>query len=225
MTVTNSDGTRPRPAVLGSLGYLLSNLPLGVAGFSVMAVLFTAGLGTAVVWVGLPVLAAAVLIARGAGQLERVRVHRMLGTYIATPYKPLPAAGVKARWLARLSDGATWREVLYLVVLLPLGIAEFVVVVTVWSIGLALAALPFYCTRLPGGAYFFPSFDLRWIVVDSPVAALPWAALGLVVLALAAVVTRGLGTAHAHFARGVLGPGPRARRLAGSDIGSPAPVA
>ncbi|NIH85222.1 sensor domain-containing protein [Amycolatopsis granulosa] len=225
MTVTTSDGTRPRPPLLGSLGYLLSNLPLGVAGFSVMVVLFTAGLGTAVVWVGLPILAAAVLVARGAGRLERVRVHRMLRAYIATPYKPLPESGVRARWLARLSDGATWREVLYLVVLLPLGIAEFVLVVAFWSTGLALATLPFYCTLLPGGAYSFPSFDQRWFVVDSPVAALPWAALGLVVLALAVAVTRGLGTAHAYFARGVLGPGPRARRLAGSDIGSPAPVA
>ncbi|GAB3565447.1 sensor domain-containing protein [Amycolatopsis endophytica] len=219
MAATFSDGTRPHPPVLGSLGYLLSNLPLGIAGFTAMVTLFTVGAGTAIIWVGLPVLAAAILLARAGGQFERARVHRMLGAYIANPYKPLPPEGAKARWKARVSDGATWRDVLYLVLLLPLGIADFTVVVTVWSVGLAATFLPFYCTYLPGGAYFFPEYDLRWIVVDSPVDALPWAALGLVILALAVALTRGLGTLHAHFARAVLGPGPRARRLAEEPTG------
>lgn len=224
-TYSELDGSRPHPPVLGSLGYLLSNLPLGVAGFSVLVTLFTAGLGTAIVWVGLPVLAAAVLLARAAGRFERVRVHRMLGTYVASPYKPLPLEGLKGRWKARISDGATWRDALYLVLLLPLGIAEFVIVVTFWSVGLAAATLPFYCTYLPGGAYVFPAYDERWIVVGSPVAALPWAALGLIVLALAVAITRGLGTAHALFARAVLGPGPRARRLAESAVDQASAVA
>lgn len=214
MAANHSDGTRPRPPVLGSLGYLLSNLPLGIAGFTLMVTLFTAGVGTAVVWVGLPVLAAAVAVARSSARFERARVHRMLGAYIADPYQPLPASGMKERWKARLSDGATWRDALYLVLLLPLGIVEFTVVVTVWSVGLAGTFLPVYCTWLPGGAYFFPSGDLRWVVADSPVDALPWAALGLAVLALAVSLTRGLGTAHARLARAMLGPGPCARRLA-----------
>ncbi|WP_020417609.1 sensor domain-containing protein [Amycolatopsis sp. ATCC 39116] len=224
-TYSALDGTRPRPPVLGALGYLLCNLPLGVAGFALMVTLFTAGLGTAVVWVGLPVLAAGVLIARAAGRFERARVYRMLGAYIATPYKPLPEFGLKARWRARLTDGATWRDVLYLVLLLPLGIAEFTTVVAFWSVGLAATTLPFYCTYLPGGAYFFPAFDERWIVVDSPVDALPWAALGLIVLACAIALTRGMGTAHALFARAMLGPGPRARRLVESDTERPGAVA
>ncbi|MDQ0377101.1 sensor domain-containing protein [Amycolatopsis thermophila] len=224
-TFAEVDGTRPRPGVLGSLGYLLTNLPLGVAGFSAMVTLFTAGLSTAIVWVGLPVLAAAVLIARAAGRFERDRVHRLLGTYVATPYKPLPPGGLKGRWKARISDGATWRDALYLVLLLPIGIAEFVTVVTFWSVGLALVTLPFYCTYLPGGAYFFPGYDLRWIVVDSPVDALPWAALGLLVLALAVTVTRALGSAHARFVRAMLGPGPRARRLAEAPTEHPGLVA
>ncbi|GHF16951.1 hypothetical protein GCM10017786_58620 [Amycolatopsis deserti] len=224
-TYSALDGTRPRPPVLGALGYLLSNLPLGVAGFALMVTLFTAGLGTAIVWVGLPILGLAVLIARAAGRFERARVHRMLGTYVVTPYKPLPEFGLKARWRARLTDGATWRDALYLVLLLPLGIAEFTLMVAFWSVGLAATALPFYCEYLPGGAYFFPSYDLRWIAVDSPVDALPWAALGLIVLALAIGLTRGLGTAHALFARAMLGPGPRARRLAGSATDQPNPVA
>ncbi|UQS22814.1 sensor domain-containing protein [Amycolatopsis thermalba] len=224
-TYSALDGTRPRPPVLGALGYLLSNLPLGVAGFALMVTLFTAGLGTAIVWVGLPVLGLAVLIARAAGRFERARVHRMLGTYVVTPYKLLPEFGLRARWRARLTDGATWRDALYLVLLLPLGIAEFTIMVVFWSVGLAATALPFYCQYLPGGAYFFPSGDARWIVVDSPVDALPWAALGLGVVAVAISVTRALGTAHALFARAMLGPGPRARRLAESATDQPNTVA
>ena len=55
------------------------------------------------------ILAAAVLAWRGAAQLERARVHAMLGTYIASPYRPLPNGGLTKRlgvW--RLLTGAAF---------------------------------------------------------------------------------------------------------------------
>jgi hypothetical protein len=212
--LSERDGSRPRPPVGGSLVYLLLNLPLGIAGFTWVVTLFTTGVGSVIVWAGLPVLALLVLSTRAAAQFERARVHTMLGAYVARPYRPLPSTGQRARWRARLLDGATWRDLGYFVLLLPIGIAEFTVVVTTWSVGLGLVALPVYFRFLPDGAYFFPAFDARWIVIDSTVEALPWAALGVLVLALSIVLTRGLAGAHARFARLVLGPGPRARRLA-----------
>jgi hypothetical protein len=212
--LSERDGSRPRPPVGGSLVYLLLNLPLGIAGFTWVVTLLTTGVGSVIVWAGLPVLALLVLSTRAAARFERARVHAMLGAYVATPYRPLPATGQRARWRARLLDGATWRDLGYFVVLLPIGIAEFTVVVTTWSVGLGLAALPVYFRFLPDGAYFFPAFDERWIVVDSTIEALPWAALGVLVLALSIVLTRGLAGVHARFARLALGPGPRARRLA-----------
>ncbi|KAA9165481.1 two-component system sensor kinase [Amycolatopsis acidicola] len=222
--VLERDETRPRPPVGGSLLYLLLNLPLGIAAFVFVVTFTSVGLGTVIIWAGLPVLALLFLGSRAAARGERARVHGMLRTYVASPYRPLPATGQRARWRARLLDPASWRDLGYLVLLFPLGIAEFTIMVTAWSSGLALAGLPFYYRYLPDGAYFFPGYDERWIVVDSPVKALPWAALGLFVLALAFVLTRALGSAHARIARFILGPGPFAKRLAEADEATPAAV-
>lgn len=200
--------TSTRPPVVGSLGYLLLNLPLGVAGFAVLLVLTVAGVGMAIVWIGVPLVALAILLARGAGHLERVRIHALLGTYIPPAHRPLPPGGQKQRWKTRLTDSATWRDYTYFFLLLPLGIAEFVITVTAWSVSLALAGLPIYYRFLPEGAWYFPSYDahLRWVTVDSVLAALPWAALGVLLLVLSARLTQGMASAHAWFARVVLGP-------------------
>ncbi|GAB2960687.1 sensor domain-containing protein [Amycolatopsis acidiphila] len=211
------DGSRPRPSAAGSLGYLLLNLPLGIAGFVAVVTLASVGMGTVIVWAGVPVLAALLLGTRAAARFERARAHALLGTYIAAPYRPLPARGWQVRWRARLLDGATWRDLGYFVLLFPVGVAEFVVLVTSWSTGLGLAALPVYFRYLPGGAFVFFREDQPWFVVDSTGKALPWAALGLLVIALSLALTRTLGAGHARFVRLVLGPGPRARRLAEAD--------
>ncbi|MBM7772220.1 hypothetical protein JOD54_002424 [Actinokineospora baliensis] len=217
MTTIVSDGTRPDPSVLGSLGYLAMNLPVGIAGFVAVVTLFSVGIGTAVVWVGLPVLALAVVGARVAARVERARVYAMLDTYIASPYVPLPERG---RWKARVRDVATWRDVSYFVLLLPIGVFEFVVMVTTWSMTAGFLLLPLYYRFLPTGSWRLGDWDHPILVVDSFLESLPFAALGLLLLALALPVTKGLGRAHAYFARALLGPAPS---LVGSYLAEPLP--
>lgn len=219
--LASRDGTRPQPSVGGSLGYLLLSLPLGIAGFVAVTTLASVGLSTFVVWAGVPVLALLIVGSRYAGQLERFRTHALLGTYVASPYRPLPARGVRARWRARLLDGATWRDLAYFVLLLPIGIAEFTIAVTTWSVGLGLTGLPIYFRYLPDDAFVLWGVDDHWVTVDSTLAALPLAAIGMLVLALAVVSTRAIGTVHARYARAMLGPGPRARRIAEADEPEP----
>jgi len=203
------DGTNPHPPVAGSLVFSLLSLPVGIAGFVAVVTLGTVGLATAIIWAGLPVLALLVLGARAAARAERARVHGLLGAYVASPYRPIPPAGLGVRWRARLSDPATWRDLAYFVLLFPIGIAEFVVVVTAWSTGLGLTAMPLYFEFLPPDADIF-----GYLNPESVVETLPWAALGVLVIAVSIVLTRALGTLHARYARAMLGPGPRARRLA-----------
>ncbi|WP_027944793.1 sensor domain-containing protein [Amycolatopsis taiwanensis] len=214
MTYVERDGRRPRPPVGGSLLYLLMNLPLGIVAFVSLVALTAVGLSTSIIWVGVPVLALLLLGLRGAALAERARVHSLLGTYVATPYRPLPDGSQKARWAARLKDTATWRDFVYFLVLFPLGIGEFVVIVTSWALGLGFAALPIYFRYLPDGIYAFPANEVPWITVDSTVSALPLAALGVLLLGLAIILTRALAGFHARFARSLLGPGSRARRIA-----------
>ncbi|WP_018684134.1 sensor domain-containing protein [Actinokineospora enzanensis] len=203
MTTVHSDGTRPNPSVLGSLGYLVMNLPVGVGGFVAFFTMLCVGVSSAVVWIGLPVLALAIVAARFAGRVERARVYAMLDTYIASPYPPLPAQG---RWKARVRDVSTWRDMAYFLLLFPIGVFEFCVVVTFWVTSASMLFLPVYYRWLPGGSYRLWDTDHPVIVVNSFVDALPFTALGLALLALAVPVTRGLGKAHAYFARALLGP-------------------
>ena len=201
---TERDGTRPNPPLLGALVYLLMNLPIGIASFVFVVTTVSVGAGTVIIWVGLAVLAVAVLAWRGFAQVERARVHAMLGTYIANPYRPDEGR----RWLGRVKDPATWKDMLYCLLLLPVGIAEFTLMVTFWATSLWLVTMPIYWTWLPD--------DWRPVVwdghpfeVDSWPATLPFAALGVLVLAMAVALTRVLGVLHARYARVMLGPSER----------------
>lgn len=211
------DGGRPRPSTGGSLVYLATNLPLGIVSFTLLVTLTTVGTVTMLVWIGLPVLVLTLLAVRGAASAERARVHTLLNTFIARPYRALPEASWLVRCKARLTEGATWRDFAYLVLLFPIGIAEFVVVFTFWSLALALTGLPIYVRYLPDGVFAFERDGVRWFVVDSTVAALPWALVGILCLGAAIALTRVLGVLHARFARALLGPGPSARRFAEAD--------
>ena len=193
---------------MGSLAYLLSNLPLGIFWFTLLLTLILVGISTAIIWVGLGISALAVLVWRAGAQFERIRSHGLLHAPIASPYHPLPAAGQKQRWKSRLRASSTWRDLAYLLLLCPIGIIEFTLVVTFWSIALAMIALPIYYRFLPGGVYHFPSSanGPQWITVDSTLSALPWTGLGLLVLVVAIVTTKALATAHLRLAQALLGP-------------------
>jgi hypothetical protein len=202
-----ADRRRSRTPIGGSVLYLLMNLPLGVASFVLMVTLLSVGLGTAVVWVGVPILALALLLARGIAKVERARIYSLVDELIPLPYLPLPkGGGQRSRWMTRLRDVSTWRDVVYLFLLFPLGVAEFCLVVSFWATSLALVGLPIYFRYLPEHAYFFPAYDVRWITVDSTLSALPWAALGVFFVAVSVALTKGLARVHARFAAGLLGP-------------------
>lgn len=204
------DTTRPR--LLGALAYLVSNLAAGIVGFVLMVTLISVGIGTAVIWVGVAVLALALVVLRGAARLERRRVHAMLDTYIASPYRTPRAGPVARRLLARLGEAATWRDLVYVLLLLPLGIVEFTLMVVFWSVSLGLLFLPVFYRWLPDNEWRAFDWDRPWLVVDSTWEALPWAALGAVLLAITVGLTRAIGAGHARFARSLLGPTPHALR-------------
>jgi hypothetical protein len=203
---------RRDPPFGGSVVFLLMNLPLGVLAFGLLTSFTAAGLGTAVVWVGVGLLALLVLAVRGAARLERARVYALLDRYVDLPYLPLPAGKQSERWKGRLKDLSTWRDLAYFFLLFPLGLVEFVLVTAFWSTSLALAALPIYFRWLPGGAYYFPSDEVRWLTVDSTFEALPWAALGVLFVALSVALTRALAGVHARLANALLGPTVAQRR-------------
>jgi signal transduction histidine kinase len=131
----------PRPrGRLGQLGadsaYNLLRFPLAIAAFVVVITGLSTGAGLLVVWVGVAVLAATLLAARGFAFVERVMMPAVLGRQLPSPTYLRPEGGQVRRMTTPLRDPQTWLDALHGIVAFPLAILGFVVTVTFWAIAL-----------------------------------------------------------------------------------------
>ncbi len=157
--------------------YLLLALPLGVVEFSVLVTAISFGFGTAITLIGIPVLVATIWIARWLANLERSVIGRLVGVDIPSPYRPDPVGG---RWwrriTARLADPATWKDLAFLLLQLPLGVLSFSVTVAVLGFGLRLLAAPFFYRPFSDGDW------IAWIDINSLGGALAAVPVGALIL-------------------------------------------
>jgi signal transduction histidine kinase len=202
----------------GSLAYLLCAPPMGLVGALPLLMLSVAGVGLTVVWVGIPVLMAVTTCWRAVARVERSWLRTTLGVHIPTPYRPLPPGSVFRRWRRKVADPATWRDIAYLVLRLPLCLADFVLIAVLWVCSLALVALPIWAPLLPpGNEVNLPTLQLHQVSVHTAQAALPYSGVGLVSLALAILVTPRLARLQATMAMALLGPTAAARLTATAE--------
>jgi signal transduction histidine kinase len=80
----------------------------------VLFVVMVAGVATVVVWVGLPLLYAAIRAVRPIAALHRRYVGALLGTPIESPYVPPPDGNLLVRLRALAQDPATRRDAMWL---------------------------------------------------------------------------------------------------------------
>ncbi len=181
--------------------HLFANLAVGMATFISMAVLLA--LGGALLWVallGVPVLMVAVYLARGWAAVERARFRLTLGVQIVPPDRPARTRS-PFRYVWRLfANVATWRQVAYTLLLLPVGMFTFMATAFAWSGPIALALLPTYNHALPNGGAHLLLWQVNGSVPETAVSV-----LGLGLLLLVPYVIRGLSTMDAALARGLLG--------------------
>jgi signal transduction histidine kinase len=186
--------------------YLVSGVPLSAIVFSLAVTGLALGVGLLpLALLGLPVLSLTLQGCRAFGAFERARVSLMIGQVIQPPAKKtLPEGGWLRRWMARLTDSSSWRQLAAALVLLPVTAVGYAVAVSVWSVALALIALPAYNLALPrGGADVF-----GWVLRGTPtmVAA---AVVGVVLLLNAPYVTRSMVAVQVWVDRKLLGPSRR----------------
>jgi signal transduction histidine kinase len=94
--------------------YILLGFPLGLVAAVLTMVGFCLGLGLTVVWIGLPIATATVLLARGFATLERARIAAVLGRRMPHPfYKRATAPGFWRRILTPLADAQSWLDLLH----------------------------------------------------------------------------------------------------------------
>ena len=186
--------------------YLGVGLAFGLAWFVTLAVGLTLSIGLLIIWVGVPLLALLMVAWRFGAMLERRLVQAAFGVRVPDPYRRLPAGRNPLSKLRRMAaDPATWKDLVYLVLLFPVTLVEFAVSAAVWGATVTTLFLP-VIVAADGGAEI--SFGVVSYWAGNPLEAVPVTALGLVFLALAMYATRALAIGHAAFAALLLGPSP-----------------
>ncbi|GAA2885060.1 sensor histidine kinase [Streptosporangium fragile] len=197
------------PATWRAVPYLLVSPFHALVCSGFLATVIPLSLLLAIVWVGVPLLALSMLAWRGAAMLERRLLRLAFGVRIPDPYRPSEGHNLFQRWKDMFVDPATWKDLLYLLLLLPVGLGEFVVSAVLWFLAFGLVFLP-----LPLVLAGDPMTVLDGFSFDTVPKALLCLPAGIAFLLVALYATRGMAWLHGMFAAGLLDAGERSRLAA-----------
>ncbi|WP_228010379.1 sensor histidine kinase [Nonomuraea phyllanthi] len=192
--------------VLLDTRYTLVGFPTAVIGFVIMLAGFAAGVGTTIVWVGVPLLAATLLAARGFADAERGWLSDVLKRPPVRPrYKPAPpGAGRFRRLVNPMTSGQSWLDLLHGIVNLPFAIVSFVLTVVFWAVPLAGLTYPLYgliTSRIPGNVEL-P--ELLGLGSGYTVNSFYYVSLGLIFMLILPFAVRGSALLRAGLGRALL---------------------
>jgi signal transduction histidine kinase len=181
--------------------FLLLNLPLGMLWFVVLVPLVVLGFGSLIALIGFPILAATMALWVRGARRQRRRIEAISGLKITEPYRP-PAEGffVRRHW-ARAHDPAVWRDLLYLVLLFPVGAIEVGLVGFVAGQAIQDATMPLVYWWWSDGVEIGPD----WRINTFPEAVIVML-IGAALVLLWPLLVVGLTRAHVALARTLLGP-------------------
>ncbi len=186
-----------------SLAWQALDFPLGVIVGVFVTVLVALSVGFAVTFViAIPLVWITFFLAARLGRMERSRAAALLGVNLASPHAPFEPGNWWSRLRQQATSASRWREIGYLSLGLPIQGALGAVVLVLWSVALALAALPIYVRHLPGG-----SADLGVLRLHPGGGAVAAAIAGvLILLVLAPQTTMALAALERKVVRWLLGP-------------------
>ncbi len=191
MTVVLNEffGRFAHTAMWRRLAYLALSLPIGIATFVVAITLISVGGGTAIVWVGLPILVLTMVQARWWAGVDRRLIRSLLGVEIPAP-EPLELQGSFWNKIGQqLSSKSNWKAWAWQLVRLPLG---------------CIGVIPLYLAYYGALNLVAPGFG--------PISGGPGWAEALTVIGGVAMVllvphaADGLAALHVKTARALLGP-------------------
>ena len=156
--------------------------------------------------IGIPFFLAFMALSRVVSLAEGRLIEAMTGERM--PRRPVhksTAAGSGRASAQMLKDRRTWTTLAYLILMLPLGIAYFVIAVVGLSISLAFIFAPLldFAVRFGWFGWFEPAhmnpswLDSLWV---SPLIVLT----GVLLLTLLMHLARGIGRLHAMYAKALL---------------------
>ena len=134
-----------KPQTYLNLIYLFLTFPLGLTYFIILVTGLSLGFGLIIIWVGLLILAAVFAISWACVHFERILAIHLLNVQISQPAAvSVPAEPIFQQLKRYFSNPVTWKGIAYLFLKFPLGVATFVVCVTLLSLSFALLMAPFF---------------------------------------------------------------------------------
>jgi len=200
-----------RRGVLSQLGadsaYNLLRFPLAIAAFVAVVTGLTLGAGLLIIWVGVPVLAVALLVARGFATVERAMITPVLGYDVPQPAYRRPEGSRVRRLMTPIRDPQTWLDSLHGIVAFPFAILGFVVTVTFWSIALAGLTYGAWDWTLPDPSTSADNTDLLELLGFSSTAGARitfYTLVGVVAAVILPFAVRGTALLQAQLSRALL---------------------
>lgn len=192
-------------------GYLISMFAIALPAFIIGVVGTLLGVGTAVIWIGVPIAASTMFAMRGMAAAGRSMLPAVLRREVPRPrYKQAPeGASALRRFLTALTDGQSWLNILWAVTVLPVAIAGFAIAIAWWSVLLATLSYPLWgwiIIAATGESGQGLEYATRWLGWGESYLAMSALTLcGAVVMALTIVpVLRGMAMSEALIGKGML---------------------
>jgi Putative sensor len=165
-------GVVAKPQSYRNIGYLILGLPLGTIWFSILVTAWSVGVSLLVVaLLGVPVLLATWYVTRWFANVERITANELLEQQLVPVSMAAPRRGnlwVRLRSMSRERD--RWRELGYLMMRFPFGIATFTAAVPALAVPFAVAYAPFAARN--GDRHPFGTWSESSRIED--VASSPW---------------------------------------------------
>lgn len=132
-----------KPQTYLNLLYLFLAFPLGIAYFVFLVTGISLGFGLLVIWIGAVILAGVLALCWPLTLFERQLAISLLHVDMPPRCDTTPSGGTLFEQAkAHLSNPATWKGIAFLFLKFPIGIASFVITVTLVSLSLGLLLAP-----------------------------------------------------------------------------------
>ena len=193
-----------------NLIYLGAAFPLGVFYFVFLVSGISLGISTLIIWLGIPIL---LLVGFGwwfMASFERFMAIHLLNEDIPEMVQQSnESPDIWTRFKVYFTNPVTWKSLLYLLLKFPLGMATFVILITLVSLTLAFLSMPLTYESLPAfQAGISIGMGLPVWHIDSLGDALLCVVIGLLLWPVTLHITNGLAWVHAKFARLMLSVNP-----------------
>ena len=200
-------GVAADPRAYAGLIYMLLSLATGIVYFTVAVTGVSLSLGLSILIIGVPFLVLFVGVIRLLSLVEGRIVETLLG--VRMPRRPLytdRGRPLLERIKAMFTDPRTWSTLFYLVLMLPIGIANFTLAVTGLSLGIALVAGPIVWLLFGLGVISVDGVVVGWgLDFLPPAIGIPLTILaGIVLLFSMLHLARGVAALHGAIAKRLL---------------------